>query len=71
MINVGDIVTFHERVFKPPYAPYYDAYKGHRFVVVEFHWEDGADDDHAWLLCDTDPTIVVNGYVHTHDLIKV
>ena len=70
-IKVGDAVIFSERVFMSPYVPYYDKYKGHQFVVVDFHWEDGADDDHVWLECTTDDTIVVNGYVHTHDLIKV
>ena len=70
-IKVDDTVIFHERVYKPPYTPYYDKYKGHQFVVAEFHWEDGADDDHVWLVCITDPSIKVDGYVHTHDLIKV
>lgn len=32
-MKVGDIVVFKAKVFGPAYAPYYDEYKGHRFVV--------------------------------------
>ena len=70
-IKVGDAVIFNERVFKSPYVPYYDKYKGHSFVVAEFHWEDGADHDHVWLNCTSDPSITMDGYVDTSDLIKV
>lgn len=70
-IKVDDTVIFNERVFRAPYTPYYDKYKGHKFIVVEFHPEDGADHDHVWLYCTTDSSINVDGYVDTSDLIKV
>ena len=31
----GAIVEFKEFVYKAPYAPFYDAYKGHRFEVID------------------------------------
>ncbi len=33
-ISVLDKVRFDNKVFEKPYAPYYDAYKGHIFEIV-------------------------------------
>lgn len=31
----GALVEFHDKMFKPPYAPYYDAYRGEVFEVLD------------------------------------
>ena len=33
-VKAGCRVRFVARVFKAPYVPYYDSYKGHEFEVV-------------------------------------
>ncbi len=63
----GDVVYFHEKVFGPPWQPYYDKYKDLIFVVVALHY----DDTHVELTCLEDPNIKVDGYVHLGDIVHV
>lgn len=63
-IGVGAEVYFKSKVYEAPYAPYYDEYKGHKFVVVATHH----DDSHFELRCVDDQSIVVKGYVHDDEL---
>lgn len=63
-IGVGMEVYFRSKVFSPPYSPYYDAYKGHKFKVVRLHY----DDSHIELKCISDPNVIVAGYVHPDEL---
>ena len=60
-------VTFKAHVYAPPFAPYYDAYKGHVFVIDHRHPEPEAT-DHVWLECIDDPSVKVQGYVELDDL---
>ena len=69
-IQIGDYCRFQNKMFGPPYTPYYDAYCGHTFQVDHFHPEDEVD-GHVWLKCVTNPDILVDGYVHTCDLVLV
>lgn len=62
-IGVGMMVCFRSKVFAEPYAPYYDAYKGHHFQVVAIHYG-----DHVELKCVTDPNLMVDGFVHNDEL---
>lgn len=59
-MRIGDIVTFTDKVFEPPYAPHYATYRGHVFRIVTYHH----NRSHLELCCISDPTIIVNGYVH-------
>jgi hypothetical protein len=62
-IGVGMNVCFRSKVFEAPYTPYYDAYKGHHFEVVGvYHY------DHIELKCTTDPSVIVQGCVHSDEL---
>jgi len=56
---------FKSHVFGPAFAPYYDAYKGHLFVIDHTHSDDA---NHVWLTCITNPSIKVDGYVEMQDL---
>lgn len=68
-MKVGDTVEFLEHVYSPPYTPYYDAYKGHQFRVEKFMVDEGKlIRDHVWVVCLTDPSVIVKGYVHTYDM---
>ncbi len=62
---IGDKVCFSKKVFKPPYVPFYDAYKGHIFKIVAFHYSD----THVELECVSDVTVKVNGFVHPDELL--
>ena len=77
MIIAGSRVKFANKVFKPPYAPYFDAYWGHFFLVVHLHWEDDPDsvlgplnkgDYHVELKCLDDPSVIVKGFIHPDEL---
>jgi hypothetical protein len=57
-------------MFKKPYAPYYDAYKGHTFVVDHEH-PDRMAKGHVWLVCVDDASVKVDGYVEMEDLERV
>jgi hypothetical protein len=63
------IYQFHPKVFTQPYAPYFDAYKGHQFVVDHVHPEPEAT-DHVWLRC-IDGDVAVDGYVELDQLVEV
>lgn len=64
------IFRFRDYVYEPPYAPYYDNYKGHVFRIDHFHPED-ENKGHVWLTCVDDPTVNVAGYVHMADLLYI
>ena len=57
---------FKPHVYLAPYAPYYDAYKGHTFKIDHYMEEDTMR-KHVWL---TGP-VPVNGYVDLDDLEEV
>lgn len=71
-LKVGDRVRFLDHVYEGIYSPYYDNYRGHTFILEHFMIDDEDEShilyDHAWLLCEDDSTVIVNGYVHIHDL---
>lgn len=62
--KVGDIVSFKEKVFQPPYYPYYEQYKNNIYVVVEL-----LEGDHIKLISkDLDFHKNPNGAVHSDEL---
>lgn len=61
------VYKFKDEVYDPPYAPYYDQYKGHVFVIDHVSAEDETG-EHVWLSCVDDCGLVVNGYVHLYNL---
>lgn len=61
------LYEFKQRVFEPPMKPYYDAYRGHKFMINHYHPED-ENSNHVWLDCVTDSSVKVAGYVHLTDL---
>ena len=63
MIGEGMEVYFRSKVFEGPYAPYYDAYQGHKFRVVKIH-----HGNHLELECLTDPELRVAGWVHDDEV---
>lgn len=64
---IGSVVRFQDKVYAKPYRPYYDLYKDHVFQIDHFSAEK-AYDDHVWLKCLDDKSIVVAGYIHLTDL---
>lgn len=60
--------VFHDKVFSEPYTPYYDAYRGHTFVIDHASDEDETG-NHVWLTCISDDSIKVAGYVHLDQLV--
>ena len=58
---------FRDKVFSAPYAPYYDQYRGHTFCIDYYMAEDESQ-QHVWLTCVSDPSIVVKGYVEMNQL---
>ncbi len=64
MKRIGNIVEFLPRVYKAPYTPYFDAYKGHKFKIIGVFNEDPS---HVMLECVTGD-VKVNGMVHDTDL---
>ena len=61
------VYRFHEKVYQEPFAPYYDNYKGHEFVIDHFHPEDPRG-EHVMMACVDDHSVKVNGYVHLADM---
>ena len=59
----GMTVHFKSKVFQEPYAPFYDAYKGHTFRIINIH-----EGDHCELVCISDTSVIVAGYVHKDEL---
>jgi len=66
MKKLGSKVIFAKKVFEPPYTPYYDAYKDQVFEIVAYHH----NYTHVELVCVSDPTIEVDGYVHPNEIIN-
>jgi len=62
------VYKFKDKVFLPPYSPYYDSYKGHKFKIDHPHKE---APDHFWLTCIDNPNIKLSGYVELSDLEEV
>ena len=60
--RLGQLVRFAPEVYAAPYAPYYDAYKGHVFQIDHFRFEDPSDQG-CWLICLDNPDVTVQGYV--------
>ena len=58
---------FKDFVYEKPYAPYYDHYRGHEFVIDHYSTEDESQ-QHVWLTCVSDSSILVAGYVELHQL---
>jgi hypothetical protein len=65
LIKPGTEVAFHNKVFQPPYTPFYDEYANQTFQVVRLHH----DDTHVELVCISDPSIKVKGYVHDDEIV--
>lgn len=62
-IGIGMHVYFGSFVFSDKnYVPFYDAYKGHKFSVVDIK------NGHIGLRCIDDETVIVAGYVHENEL---
>lgn len=59
---------FKPHVYEKPFAPYYDLYKNHTFVIIGYHPE---DKNHVYLKCYDNSSIKVNGYVDLNDLEKI
>jgi len=59
---------FHDKVFEEPYTPYFDAYRGHTFVIDHASSEDETG-NHVWLTCISDDSVKVSGYVHLDQLV--
>ena len=53
---------FRDLVYRNPYSPHYDKYRGHEFVVDHYSEED-EEKQHVWLTCTSDHSIKVLGYV--------
>ena len=58
---------FRDFVYEKPYAPYYDSYCGNEFAIDHYSAEDETQ-QHVWLTCVTDPSILVRGHVELHQL---
>ena len=58
---------FRDFVYEKPYAPYYDRYREHEFSIDYYSAEDDTD-QHVWLTCVSDPSILVKGYVELYQL---
>jgi hypothetical protein len=56
---------FKPHVYEPPFSPYYDSYKDHKFIISGTHPQTS---DHVYLKCIDDPSIKVNGCVDMEDL---
>lgn len=61
-IKPGMIVEFLEKVYHPPFYPYYEEYKGHQFMVDHVHYG-----DHLALSCITGD-VLVKGYAHDFEV---
>jgi len=81
-MRIGDRVMFKDKVFAPPYTPYYNQYLGQVFQVLLFHVLDENTDDliqcgtyapgcHVELACISNPEIKVAGYVHDDEIVQV
>ena len=70
-MKVGDKVEFNSKVYKAPYAPYYDRYQGETFEIVAIYTEEpygDIDSPHIGLKCISDPELRLAGNVHPDEL---
>ena len=60
----GTIVTFADKVYMAPYAPYYDAYRGRTYKII------GRRHGHISLqdTADVGSRVAVDGWVHPDEL---
>ncbi len=73
-LKVGSKVEFNPKVYKDPYAPYYDKYQGETFEIVAIYTEEpyGAPESpHIRLRCTSDAWLEVAGNVHPDELEEV
>jgi hypothetical protein len=63
----GSFVKFDDKVFEPPYAPHYDAYKDSIFEIVSTHHTG----THLRLKCVSCPDIEVAGLVHPDEVVEI
>ena len=61
---------FDNKMFKAPFAPFYNRYKDHEFVIDHYHPEDELQ-QHVFVKCVDDPELKVDGYVDIRDLVKL
>ena len=69
--KIGDKVEFNPKVYKAPYAPYYDLYQGEVFEITAIYTEEPYGDEfspHIELKCVTDSYLQVAGNVHPDEL---
>ena len=59
-------IMFTHKYFKP----YYKNYRDNAFIIDHYHPEDELG-GHVWLICTSDPSIKVSGYVHFDDLVPI
>jgi hypothetical protein len=64
LLKKGARVRFRAKVFRPPWSPHYDEYRGHLFVIEAFKHSRS----HLQLRCLSDPTIVMKGLVHPDEV---
>lgn len=78
-MKIGSRVRFVDKMFAPPYSPYYDEYNDQVFEVLLFHVIDENTDDliechyhepncHVELMCVSNPDIKVAGLVHDDEI---
>ena len=63
-MKIGSKVVFIEKVFSPPYTPYYDAYRGHTFEILEI-----GEGEHVHLKC-VSGNVMVQGWPHFDELVQ-
>lgn len=67
--EIGMEVYFKAHVYDPPFFPFYEEYRGHKFKVVRFGNEELHEDPDSLVLeCITDPSVIVKGNVHKEDV---
>lgn len=72
IVAEGGQYIFAEKMYHHPHFPYYNSYKGHTFRIDHFLNDPGEDDnDLVYLVCDSNVNVVIHGYVHYHDLVKL
>lgn len=65
------IYRFRDHVFKKPFTPYYDAYKGHLFTIDQKTPHPQDPNGHVWLECVSSPSVKVDGFIDIGDILPV
>jgi hypothetical protein len=77
---VGDQVRFKQKVFAKPYSPYYDAYRGHTFIIEKIVTSTEDDEEVEAIVTDSSLTqhiklrnkdamgVNPKGYVHPDEV---